>query len=156
VALPRSLEAFHFHTYIPRRTCITNGVLFYSAREDTFTLPQATELCVLCTEYHHIVDTSLYCLNCLYVTVLNVEAFVQLNRCSPNTVSVPIHHGASTRSAQAAQGHAITRLQPPSQLAPRHMVHFHASPTAPRVTHSFDTYRAMHVLGSSRLFATAL
>jgi hypothetical protein len=76
--------------------------------------------------------------------------------CSPNADCILINHGASTRSAQAAQRHVITRPQPPSQLAPRYAIHFHASLTAPRVTHNFDTYSTMHVLGRSRLHVTVL
>lgn len=65
---------------------------------------------------------------------------------------IPIHHGASTRSAQAAQqtcNHTAAATQPIGATI------YSAVPCiancASRQTHSFDTYRKMHVFGGSRL-----
>jgi hypothetical protein len=127
---------------------------FYFIRLEKIPQAQAIKLCVLCTIYHYF---------CRYLTLLShflcdcpqrYRILCSKMTCSPNAVCIPINHGASTRSAQAAQRHVITRPQPHSQLAPRYAIHFHASLTAPRVTHNLDTYRRMHVLGSSRLLVT--
>jgi hypothetical protein len=131
VVLPRFLEAFSF-PYL-----YTTSFLACMANEG---LASQLAFCFIRIEekipYHKLLscvfsvqntntflDTSLYCLTAFPAWLLST-LWLSCRRtiCGPNLVFVPIHHGASTRSAQAAQRHVITRPQPPSQLAPRSKV----------------------------------
>ena len=115
MALPRLLEAFHFRTYIP----MVNGGL---ASQMAFCFIRLERLPYhkqsSCVVQNNIpsVDTSLYYLTCSYVIILNaIETLCSRTICSLDAFSIPIHHGASTRSARSSTttcNHTSAATQP--------------------------------------------